>query len=415
MANRYWVGGTATWNATAGTKWSTTSGGASGSAIPTSADDVFLDASSGVVTVTTSTGAVCLSLDCTGFTGTFNTSSFNLNIYGSLTLVAGMTLAANPIFSLNATDSRTITTGGKTLSGVSFDGAGGTWTLQDNYLSTGTFNLFIGTFNANNFNVTTGGFLSDNSNTRTLTMGSGTWTTSSSVGAWYINDPTNLTLNANTSTIKLTSATYVDFRGGGLTYNNVWFSGGSSTGDIRIFGANTFNDFKDDGTENHSIVFPNVTTTVSSFTVSGAVGKLITLKRTGLSGTWTISDSAGTNTSSRLSISNSIATGGATWNVSDGTSVFGGENTGWNFGTITLTAVVGSFILAGSSILKRLANQPKPITVLINSSKIVGYETWATITTTWASETRTWLDMDSLLTNSTKVGGGTITNIVKPV
>jgi hypothetical protein len=28
MANRYWVGGTATWDATAGTKWATTSGGA---------------------------------------------------------------------------------------------------------------------------------------------------------------------------------------------------------------------------------------------------------------------------------------------------------------------------------------------------------------------------------------------------
>ena len=51
-ANRYWVGGTATWDGTAGTKWSTTSGGAGDSAVPTNADDVYFDSASGPVTVT---------------------------------------------------------------------------------------------------------------------------------------------------------------------------------------------------------------------------------------------------------------------------------------------------------------------------------------------------------------------------
>jgi len=46
MANRYWVGGTATWDATAGTKWSTTSGGSGGASVPTSIDNVFFDGSS---------------------------------------------------------------------------------------------------------------------------------------------------------------------------------------------------------------------------------------------------------------------------------------------------------------------------------------------------------------------------------
>ena len=35
MAARYWVGGTDNWNATVGTKWATTSGGAGGAAVPT--------------------------------------------------------------------------------------------------------------------------------------------------------------------------------------------------------------------------------------------------------------------------------------------------------------------------------------------------------------------------------------------
>ena len=43
MAAKYWVGGTANWDATAGTKWALTSGGAGGQAVPTSADDVFID------------------------------------------------------------------------------------------------------------------------------------------------------------------------------------------------------------------------------------------------------------------------------------------------------------------------------------------------------------------------------------
>lgn len=45
MANRYWVGGAGNWSST--TKWSTSSGGASGASVPTSADDAIFDANSG--------------------------------------------------------------------------------------------------------------------------------------------------------------------------------------------------------------------------------------------------------------------------------------------------------------------------------------------------------------------------------
>ena len=71
MANRYWVGGTASWDGTAGTKWATTSGGAGGASVPTSADDVFFDANSGAVTVTKTGTEFCASCNFTGFTGTF--------------------------------------------------------------------------------------------------------------------------------------------------------------------------------------------------------------------------------------------------------------------------------------------------------------------------------------------------------
>jgi hypothetical protein len=46
MANRYWVGGTGTWNNTT-TNWSATSGGAGGASVPTVADRVIFDNNSG--------------------------------------------------------------------------------------------------------------------------------------------------------------------------------------------------------------------------------------------------------------------------------------------------------------------------------------------------------------------------------
>ena len=45
MANRYWVGGAGNWSST--TKWSASSGGASGASVPTSVDDAIFDANSG--------------------------------------------------------------------------------------------------------------------------------------------------------------------------------------------------------------------------------------------------------------------------------------------------------------------------------------------------------------------------------
>lgn len=174
-------------------------------------------------------------------------------------------------------------------------------------------------------------FVSASGSSRTLTMGTGTWTVTANAGDFltiFQVSSTNLTLNANTSTIKITNTG--TFIGGGMTFNNFWITGTNTSGVI-ITGANTFAEFKDDRSVAHTITFPNSTTTITSWNVNGTSGNVITLRRTGASGTWTISDASGTNTSSYLSISNSTATGGATWDVSDGTNTDGGGNTGWSF------------------------------------------------------------------------------------
>jgi len=66
MADRYWVGGDGSWNST--TKWSASSGGASGASVPTAADNAIFDANSGGgvhYTATVTDAATCANLTFT--------------------------------------------------------------------------------------------------------------------------------------------------------------------------------------------------------------------------------------------------------------------------------------------------------------------------------------------------------------
>lgn len=158
---RYWVGGTATWDATAGTKWATTSGGAGGAAVPTAADDVFFDGASGSGTISQSGARVCRSLNCTGFTGTFSIPAATTLTIGdgtagasniAIKLVSGMTLslgnAATSAITFASTSGtqQTIETGGKTLGNINFSGVGSSYLNSDNLTSSGTITLNNGTW-----------------------------------------------------------------------------------------------------------------------------------------------------------------------------------------------------------------------------------------------------------------------------
>lgn len=179
MADRYWVGGTANWDGTAGTKWATTSGGAGGAAVPTSADNVFFDANSGTGTVTATTTGACNNLNFSGFTGTFAGGIYTL-IYGSLTVSSGMTWSANISLLFAATTTgKTITTNGKNLgsTGLYFQGIGGGWTFQDALTTSSVVEISTsgGTVTTNNYNISCGDFLLYNG---TAVLGSSTITCS---------------------------------------------------------------------------------------------------------------------------------------------------------------------------------------------------------------------------------------------
>jgi hypothetical protein len=368
MANRYWVGGTATWDATAGSKWALTSGGAGGQAVPTSADTVFFDANSGANTVTIGSGtAICSTLTMTGFTGTLafgtnsitisgtnttiftgattysvtgtpliicngagtsgqtrtlttstvteaNAISFNITtgsdnltvfdtiknldctgfsglltnptrtIYGNLILSTGMSLGAGlAVNTFGATSgTQTITSNNKTLDfPVTINAPGATVRLVDALTmgSTRTLTLTNGTFDAFNQNVTVGLFASSNANTRTLTMGSGTWTLSGIGTVWFTTNTTGLTFNVNTANIVLsnTSTSARGWNGGPLTYNKLTIGGTTGTSTLSINSTSTFSEITSTKTVAHTISF-GASITVGNWTVTGTAGNVVTVQ-----------------------------------------------------------------------------------------------------------------------------------------
>ena len=280
MADRYWVGGTASWDGTAGTKWALTSGGAGGQAIPTSADDVYFDANSGAVTVTIAAGNTgAKSISCTSgsgdFTGTL-TGTAAITVSGSVTLVAGMTFSSNAIMALNGTG--TITSAGKTFSAINISGSGITVNLGDALTCSSGFTVTQGTFSAGTYNVTADSFSSSNTNVRTINMGSGLWTITGTSLCWVLTTTTNLTFNKDTANIIYTSNTTGtrQMNNGAQTYNKVTIAGNGVGGQFSFNGAATFSELASTNTVAHSILLLTALT-VGNWTVTGSAGNVVTL------------------------------------------------------------------------------------------------------------------------------------------
>src|SRR3990167_10407052 len=93
MADRYWVGGAGTWDGSATTHWSASSGGAAGASAPVSTDNVIFDASSGLpATVTVAATAACNNCTVTGPAS--KTQTFTLS--GTWTVTGTLTMTADP-------------------------------------------------------------------------------------------------------------------------------------------------------------------------------------------------------------------------------------------------------------------------------------------------------------------------------
>lgn len=240
MADRYWVGGTANWDGTAGTKWATTSGGAGGASVPTSADAVFFtNLSTGTCTISTgNTGAQ--SINCTGFTGTLAGIS-PITVSGSVTLVTGMGFTYSGTLTLNAT--ATLTTAGKTIGPLTVNTVGITVTLGGPLTSSGEITVNGGTFDTAGHDIAATQIITV-TNTTVWNLNSSVLTLSGVAAVNFTGSIVGLTVNPGTSVINITNSSGSISNGAQLTpvisFNDVNFTN-TSVGTRNISGAYTFN------------------------------------------------------------------------------------------------------------------------------------------------------------------------------
>jgi hypothetical protein len=339
MANRYWVLGTGTWDATNTVNWSDTSGGSGGFSVPTAADNVFFDANSNVLatafTVTmANTPRVCNDFTASGLDGlmTLAGSGIGLTVSGSLTFQAtNFTRSYTGTTTFNATTTgKTITTNGVSFgAGVTFDGVGGGWSLGSAFSGT-LVTLTNGTFNLAGYTTTLSTRLTTATGTKNLTFNGSTLVIPfSSTTAFNNAAPTNFTTTAGTGTgvISMTAAGAKTFVGGGSTYNCTLNQGGA--GALLITGSNTFSNITNTVQPASILLRASTTNTFTNFSLSGTAGNLITIgSETAFS--HTLSKASGTVSGDFLSISRSTATGGASW-YAGANSTDGGNNSGWIF------------------------------------------------------------------------------------
>ena len=281
MANRFWVGGTGTWDGSNTTSWSTTTGGAGGASVPGSSDIAIFDGSSGGGTVTVASSI------------------------------------------------------------------GGTNTVQQI-----TGGAFTGTldFSANNPSITAGIISFSGSGARTILMGTGTFTMTTTNGTiWDLATVTNLNGSSDFST-----ATYVlngngsgnrAFSGGGRTYGPLSVTANSSRGVTTLAGNNTFSSLS---LAAGTTLFPPVagTTTITNApTWTGTASLPISIVSISGSSGVTISIASGTASLDYGYLYFVTGSGGATFNA---TNTFdGGRNTGWSITAPSVGGTAAAKIIGG--------------------------------------------------------------------
>jgi hypothetical protein len=351
MATRTISNGGGNWDSTA--TWG-------GAAVPTASDDVVATGTSGNVTVNTT--ARCRSINLTNYVGTLTQDSGQDIHVGTTTagpsnvalkFVSGMTYTPGVNATLNFVTSsgtqQTIDMGGKTAARMNFESTGGSYLFASHAVITTTLFVTSGTVNAGGFNITAESITSGGSSL-VLTMGSGTWTLTGASGAvWSVTSSS--TINANTSTIIISNTGSGDktFSGGGKTFNNLQIATGGA-GVVTFSGNNTFAKLSATGSSTKTIKFTAGSTTTltgsSDAFFSGTSGNLITILSSSDDSAWNLSKSSGTVSCDYLSLRDSVASGGATFNAGyNSTSVSG--NSGWLFPEIFTETPTGGAETAG--------------------------------------------------------------------
>lgn len=295
------------WEST--TMWSATSGGpADSTQFPLAQDTAIFPASTYPASGSTiyiaypfNIGTIDMSLRTSNTVTLWVLSNFQM--FGNWINGTGTSLTGTRTITFAGRGAQSITSAGKTWPHfIDINSLGGTVTLQDaitiSQSASTALSLTRGTFNAGTYNVTLsgalGGFTSSNSNTRTLGIGSGTWSIAGNGTTWNVATSTNLTVTG-TGTIKMTSGSSKTFDGGGAAYTNITLDQGGA-GTLTINGNNTFKDITNTykATGATAINFGTTTQRLDTFSAAGESGRVLTIQGTSASSPATLIET-GTN------------------------------------------------------------------------------------------------------------------------
>lgn len=338
-------------------QWAATSGGAvSTDNFPLAQDTAVFDESTTGGTHTMNNALI----DVSGVDMSARTSALTLSIasgqriYGNWTFGSGITISNTGVLTFSGRNTQVITSAGKTFSGgVTVDSFGGTVELADAFnITSRVLTVANGTFDTKGYNVTAGDFTSSNSNVREIKLGASTLTLS---GGVTFTTSTNLTFDAGTSSITLSTGSSLTFQGGGLTYHNLNYSVGFATGILNVNGANTFN--------NLSVTAP----------ASAGLSTLIFAADQTITGTLT---AAGASAVRRVMLRSSVV--GTTRTLTVGT--LSADNCDFRDITIAGTAAGSSPTRAGDCGGNSGVTFPAPKTVYWN---LAGSQNWSA--TAWAT------------------------------
>jgi hypothetical protein len=321
MANRFWVGGSGTWNTTSTANWATTTGGASGASAPTTADIAIFDANSGStytvtlgenVTIQTLTANAAVGLTLNYVTYKVTVTGNNANVYRANGVIEYQGTPVVDLTYSGATGTRTIAPGSATVTNPpQFNITAGSDTVS---LSAGS----IGRYGTLNFTGFSGTLVSASSTANWTIFGdlvlSSTMTMPSQTGAFVFSATSGtqqITSNGKTINQPLT------FSGVGGTFA---FQDALTQGSTRAFTIT-----------NGTVQLKNgVTSTVGSFVASNANVKFLQSTTPGSQAT--LSQASGTVNVVDLTIQDINAVGGASWNAyTDFENTDAGNNDGWNF------------------------------------------------------------------------------------
>jgi hypothetical protein len=277
----------------------------------------------------------------TNFTTALRSNALTLTAGGGFRLLGNLTFnnqvtstgVEGPVYLEGYQTTQTITPSGKSLHSLDLSTAyntsvslGGALTLTGD---PGVANTGVATsFDANDFTITTVRYIASAGNGTSL--GSAGWTITGTGTVWQQGTGTL----SGTATITLTNNTTAErtFVTGAKTYSGLVVGGatGSSTLNI-VDSAGTFGLLRSIKTVAHTIKFPALLTYIGSWEVSGKPGEVVTVSRTGDTGSVTLQNtSGGVFTSKYIAVDNITgAPGSNRWVAIKSTAT--GSVIGWQF------------------------------------------------------------------------------------